>query len=427
MRPRIRGGRRFPAIFVVLAFASWVPTAGDTQAADAVLTLKTAIERALTASPRLGIAEAEVAAAKGTERQAELLPNPEFTFEAENVGGSGPYRRLDSAELTYGLTQSIEVSGKRGARRAGATAERMSAELTAKAARLDLIRDVTVAYTGAVAADQSLSLATDLEAVAKDVLKTVTNRVSAARDPMIQKNKAEVAYTTSTIGRARAARTRDTARQVLARLWGEPLYDGALDRRNFFTLTPPPPLETYQALLAGAPDVLRLHHLENARQADLKRARAARIPDPKVTIGVRQFRDSNEQAFVAGISIPIPVFDQNQGEIARAGAEVLRAENASLQAERDRAQALVDAWWSWQTAWLEATSLKERLLPQAENAFRLSLDGYRIGRFPYLDVLDAQRTLFEVRTEHVAALVRLHTARAEVERLSGLPRAVSTE
>jgi cobalt-zinc-cadmium efflux system outer membrane protein len=115
MRPRIRGGRRFPAIFVVLAFASWVPTAGDTQAADAVLTLKTAIERALTASPRLGIAEAEVAAAKGTERQAELLPNPEFTFEAENVGGSGPYRRLDSAELTYGLTQSGGLAPRRSA------------------------------------------------------------------------------------------------------------------------------------------------------------------------------------------------------------------------------------------------------------------------------------------------------------------------
>lgn len=415
--------RHVLCIAAVLALTPPLDAPAQAQAPDASaepagrLTLQQAIERALAASPRLWSAHAGVDAARGAERQARRLPNPEFSLEVENFEGGGPYQALDGAEITYGLSQRVEIGGARSARRGAAKAERQAAERAWDTARLDLIRDVTVAFVEAASADESLKLAEELEAVAKGILNDVTTRVEAAREPLIQRSKAEVALATSRIAEARAASARTVSRQRLARFWGEPALTEELTPVDALLL--PEPLETYEARLGHAPDVARYTHLRDAREAELRLAQAERVPAPKLTAGIRQFRETDESAFIAGISLPIPVFDWNRGEIARARAEVVRADSDLRQAGLTQAQRLIQAWSAWQSAALEAKALKAEILPQAERAFRLSLEGYRAGRFPYLDVLDAQRTLFEARAQQVATLARLHTARAEVERLAG--------
>lgn len=398
-------------------FAEAAPAPSGEPKGGVQLSLKSAIDRALEASPGLQAARAGVDAAKGTERQARLLSNPEFSLEVENFEGQGPYQDFDSAELTYGVSQNIELGGKRSARRNAAIAEREAAEFSSQSARLNLIQDVTIAYVEAVAAEQSLALAKDLEKIAKNVLDTVIERVKAAREPEIQRSKAEVALATSRVTRQRAATDLDAARKALARYWGETLLSGQLSSREFFTFPTPLALDTYEARLTQTPDIARLGRLRDAREAELRLARAGAVPDPTISLGVRQFRDTDEQALVAGISIPIPVFNQNQGEIARSGAEALRADSERRQAELDQARLLTDAWSRWESASLEAKSLKQSIRPQAQEAFRLTLEGYQAGRFSYLEVLDAQRTLFNIRAEEVDALTRLHIAHTEVERL----------
>jgi len=429
--PRQRMGR-FIGYHIPLSFVFFIAivACGPTVAQDAVrkeaerwsprLTLQDAIDRALAASPGLQAARAGIASARGAERQAKLLPNPEFSLEVENFKGSGPYRDLDSAELTYGVSQNIELGGKRSARRQAATAERKAAEMASESARLDLIRAVKVAYTQAAAAEHSLTLALELESIAKRVLYNVTERVKAAREPEIQQSKAEVAYAASSAARQRAANTCAAKRKALSRFWREAAFPERLSVEYIFSFPEPEALEIYEARLARSPDIARFGRLTEAREAELKLARAGVVPDPKITVGVRQFRDTDEQALVAGVSIPFPVFNWNQGEIARSGAEIVRADNEHRQAEIDQVGQLTDAWSQWQSAWVEARNLKETILPQAERAFRLTLEGYRAGRFSYLEVLDAQRTLFEARVEQVDALIRLHLARADVERLAAI-------
>jgi cobalt-zinc-cadmium efflux system outer membrane protein len=134
---------------------------------------------------------------------------------------------------------------------------------------------------------------------------------------------------------------------------------------------------------------------------------------------MRRLSGTSDTAFVAGLSIPIPVFNQNQGEIARASAEVSRTLSEGRQAQIERSQQLIDAWNAWRTAWREIDGLKRMALPEAERAFRLAQDGYRAGAFEYLDVLDAQRAFFEAKTALLDALSRLQTARAQVQRLTG--------
>lgn len=385
----------------------------------ATLALSDAIGRAIAASPRLESSRGSIAAAAGTERQAHLFPNPEVGVQAENVAGTGPYGGTSNAEFTYGVSQFIELGGKREARQAAATAERRAAETDFDAAKLDLIRDVTSAYANVVAAQESLRLARDLESTARNVLADVSRRVAAAKDPLFQRSRAEVALTTATIARQRAEETLRGARERLARFWNATTVTEEVDADTIYAADGPAALPVYEARLSKTPDITRFERLREARQADLALAEAANVPDIRANVGMRQFPGSNDTAVVAGISLPIPVWNRNQGEIARASAEVGRM-NAELRAAQlERSQQLVDAWTDWKSAWTEIQKLRAEALPQAERAFNQALAGFRQGGFRYLDVLDAQRAFFETRGALLAALVKLQDARARVERLTG--------
>jgi cobalt-zinc-cadmium efflux system outer membrane protein len=249
--------------------------------------------------------------------------------------------------------------------------------------------------------------------------------VKAARDPLYQRSRAEVAYTTASIARQHAADAGKAARQKLARFWGEETLGASLASDSFFATHAPDTLETYERKLRETPDLARLERFRDARNAELRLAQAGAVPDLTISAGVRRFGGTSDTALIAGVSLPIPVFDQNQGEIARAGAEVTRAVHDRQQAELDRSRELVDAWTQWRTSWSEADRLKIQAMPEAERAFSLVLEGYRVGAFQYLDVLDTQRTLFETRTAYIAALSRMQVARAEVDRLTASPSKTS--
>ena len=385
--------------------------------AGSVLTLPDAIQNALDYSPRLKSAAAGVEAAKGVENQAGHLPNPEIGFEAGNVAGSGEFGGTDSAEFTYSLTQTVEIGGKRSARRKAAEAARGAAGTALMVEQLGIKRDVRIAYYDALAKDEAVKLAVEQEQLAKDVLQTVSEQVQAAAEPEIQLSKAEVAYAASVIERERKEHELKVAKERLAKLLGTSALNSSLDHAHFFELRFPGSIENYRANLARIPDIQRFSHIEMEKESllDLERARA--IPDPKFSLGVRDFRGSGDQAFVFSVSLPIPVFNQNRGNVARAHAEVRQAVNDARQAKLTLERQLTESWEQWSTYYSEAQRLKTKLLPSAERAFKLARIGFAKGRFSYHEVLDAQRTLFDAKSQYYDSLRRYHTARANVERL----------
>ena len=113
----------------------------------------------------------------------------------------------------------------------------------------------------------------------------------------------------------------------------------------------------------------------------------------------------------------MPVLNLNQGNVAKASAELNRARSDSRQTKLMIEQSLTENWQGWQTSYLEASSLRKRILPAAEKAFDLAWQGYEKGKFPYLEVLDAQRTLFKAREQYHVSLKNYHASRANVERI----------
>lgn len=380
------------------------------------LSLQHAIDRAIANSPRLKSSQASYLASKGARSQADAWANPGIDVAVENFGGKNSMKGFDSTETTVGVSQLIEIGGKRSAR-AGIADQGMSlAQFDQEAARLDLIRDVELAYTDAVAAQEQIKIAEDEKERATAMLKTVRLRVGAAREPLIQQSKAEVTFASSEIGVEQAKRQLVAAKKALASLWGGD-ETFILDSSDFFEITPP--VVTSENLKKN-PDIARYDNelLKSKAALDLEKANA--IPDPTISAGIRDFRDTGDKAFVAGISFPIPIFNANRGNIERARQELSKTEFDKDTSALSLNTNLVKEKSEMETSYQQAVALRDKILPSAEKAFRLSREGYGVGKFPYLEVLDAQRTLFDTREQYLATLKTYHTSRAEVERLTAV-------
>lgn len=404
----------------IAASVFWVLIFSNQAAADAVaptmLTQPQAVDEALANSPRVASADAAVKAAKGGLTQAGAMPNPSLVLEGENMGGSGQYRGFDSAEVTYGLSQQIEIGGKRGAREDAAGKQLMMTKLDAAIKRLDVERDVKQAFAAAVAAQESLRLAEDALSIAEKELKSVSRRVAEAASPMIQKSKAEVTLATAKFNVEQAREEQATARTQLATLLGRSTITETLDAASFFEIAEPKASDN--EALERTPDMMRLQLAEDKAKALLDIERAGAIPDPTVSLGVRELRETSDRAFMLGLSIPLPVLNSNSGNIAQARAEVSRTASDQKAARLELLQRYTAAKAALRTAYLKATSYNRTVLPAAEESFALSRQGYEAGKFQYLEVLDAQRTLFDSRTQYMMALRDYHGRKAEVERLS---------
>jgi cobalt-zinc-cadmium efflux system outer membrane protein len=185
-----------------------------------------------------------------------------------------------------------------------------------------------------------------------------------------------------------------------------------------------PSLDTVQSALDRNPALARQEDAIERAEAVLSLEKRDRFPVPAVAAGWQRFggrTGSDQTAFKAGIALPLPLFDRNQGAVQRAR---YRLEQARRQREAARVRldtTLSKAYRSLASAQSEAQTIAEETLPAAQSAFESVRQGYRQGKFDYLEVLDAQRTLFGVRRQQIQALRRYYRARVRVERLVATP------
>lgn len=387
-------------------------------ARPATLALDQAIAWALEKSPVLGASVSRADAATASRSQAGALPNPEISIEAENIYGDGPYDGTGGAEITYGVSQLVELPGKRGNRVRVAEAEKAKIHYARDGARLDLIRDITIAYAELAAAQRDLDVLEQERILAGEVMDSVAAKVEAGKEPPIQKNKANIELSSSEIALDRARRALNTKRQTLKTLMGGDTGDFIIDPQTLPELAEPEPIDTYFSRLPQTPDARSFDADVMQAQSNLSLEKANAIPDPTLGFGVRQFREDDSQAFVAGVSFPLPVFNLNRAGIARAGHELNAAKLDQYGGRLSLESQLAAHYEEFVSAYREATALNNSVLPGAEEAFSFSRQGYDAGKFGYLEVLDTQRTLFQARRQANAAVLDYHRARAAIERMT---------
>jgi cobalt-zinc-cadmium efflux system outer membrane protein len=399
------------------------PTKKDTILLDVEptghLTLKRAASLALLRNSELAAFSWEIRAREARALQASLLPNTEIGIELENVAGSGNYRGFDQTETTISLTQRLELAGKRAKRTSVAVLGSDLAAWDYEIKRLDVFTQVTQAYMDVLSSQQLAALNTELVELARAVLDMVGRRVQAGATSPAEESRANVALSNAQIELARSRRELDAARRRLAATWNstDPTFQQA--GGTLETTLMIPAFEQLQARISQSPEIARWMVEMERRQAILSLEKAQAIPDPDFGAGYRRLNESDANALVFALSVPIPFFDRNQGAIEEARARLNQGDWQRLSTELRIQVLMTNAYQALSTAFDEASMLQTAVLPQAQKAYDTINDGYNLGKFQFLDVLDAQRTLFDARSQYIRALTDYRKARADLERLIG--------
>ncbi len=382
------------------------------------LTLSAALQRVRDQNPRLKSAEQARHAAAGRTTTARQLPNPSLVLESENFGGKGPRRGFDQTESTFSVSQPIELGGKRAKRTAIASLGEKLAGWDEKTAELDLVAEAALAFTEVLYAQEAERLAGDLYGLAGRAGAAAEGRVRAGKVSPLEQTRAQVAVASARLERERARLRLTDAKRQLATLWGSKDISFRAEG-SIGASSPPPTLEELVASATDNPEIRRFDDEVLRQHANLSLEKARRIPDPTISVGVRRFEESDDNAFVAGLSIPLPVFNRNQGGVAEARAELARATYERDGALQRLQRMLGTAYAELLTAYRASRTLHEDVLPGAQRAYEAAEAGFRAGKFSFLDVLDAERTLFSARRDLVEQQAAYQRARITIDRLIG--------
>lgn len=401
-------------------FATNLPAAEDAEPRGAI-TLAQALDAALAINPELAASRYELNAAQARVVQAGKRLNPELSLELENFAGSGANRGTDSLEATLSFSQVVELGGKRDLRRSIAEADSDAVVLDIRARQLDLLAEVTRKYIDVVAAQERARYAEENVGLVQKTLDAIASRVKAARSPVAEQSRARIALTRAQIEQRQARLELETTRSALSLSWGksEPKFLSA--SADLFAFSAIAPFEQLAGKIERTPEILRFASDARMRDAELSLARAQTRPNVAFSLGVRNFRETNDNALVAGFSLPLAIHDRNQGNIGE-----VRARRAQLDAQREASKtrtlgALYALYREAAAAKERALALRDQALPQARDALTQTQYGYERGRFSYLELLTSQQDLLELSEAAVDAAADHHRLVAEVERLTSEP------
>jgi cobalt-zinc-cadmium efflux system outer membrane protein len=382
-----------------------------------VSSLAEAQARALAANPDLAQAKAEQEALTAEARQAGYWRNPELAVTRENMGGDRP--ESDSPETLFALEQTLELGGQPGKRRAVAEARAQGHQAGVAAQQRLLALEVAYRWQSLLIAQAREAAASEAWRVTSDTLATLRDQVNAGKLAPPQALRAQVAESNARLQLSAATANVQSARAALAALWAGQAHEVALTSLPPSVPAPTAPLAQLDSWLADAPATQQRAAQEAERQAALALARAERLPELTVGVGMRQFEEYGDQALEVGVRLPLPLLNRRQGDIAAARARLQEsgiAQRAGTVRDRDTL-ALLHA----RLTDLEARHrlIETQLLPAAEESFAASLDMQRFGKVSLLELLDAQSALLAARASQLDTLASWWDTRFELARLLG--------
>ncbi|MES2105354.1 MAG: TolC family protein [Pseudomonadota bacterium] len=378
----------------------------------APLTLAAAIQRALQSNPDLRASARDIEIADGLVMQAGARPNPELALLSEG-------RQKESRTTTLQLNQLLELGGKRAARITAAERERDTAAAGLAGRSTEVRANVISAFFDVQVAQQRLQLAQAMQQLAQQVTQAAVRRVAAGKVSPVEETRARVAESSAKLELGQASGELALARSRLAACWGSPAAD-------FGTLAAPQTsgaadasLAELQTRLMASPQLLRARLEVDSRQAQAELERRRRIPDLTLSLGSKRDEQAGRSQTIVGLSLPLPVFDSKQGNLLSALRKTDKARDELAATANRLALELFAAYQRRQQAGAELDALSSDILPGAQSAYEAAVKGFELGKFNLLDVLDAQRTLFQSKSQYLHALAESHRATADISRIVG--------
>ena len=371
------------------------------------LTLGQLEQIALTNNPTLAQANAEIRAASARKRQSGLYPNPTVGYEGEQIRGGSQ----GGGEQGFFVSQDVVLGGKLGLNRNIFEQQTKQAAAEAEAQRLRIINNVRLLYHQALGAQQMLDLRHKLAKLAEDAVETSRQLGNVGQADQPDVLQAEVEGEQAELAVVAAEQNQIRCWRELAATVGKPEMSltslaGTLDE-----MPENSPDQWMQAILEKSPAVKIAQLGVLKAEASLARAKREPVPNLQLRGGLEQNlerepitnRTIGLQGF-AEVGVQIPLFNRNQGGVAAARAELERAQQEIQRVQlvlRERAAALLE---NYATSRATVEKYRDHMIPRAQKAYDLYSKNYSAMAAAYPQVLIAQRTLFQLQADYIAAL-----------------------
>ncbi len=390
--------------------------------ADENISLEQATALALQANPNIAVVMRGREIESGQQLQAALRPNPVLTGQIQDL-------RSQNRISSLIVSQQLETAGKRTARIDAAEINMAVADADIAITRAQISAQVYAGFYRVLAAQQTLNLAQDLVQIASQSKEATAKRVLAGKVSPVEETKARVVEAGLKLELAQARQQLVSAKQRLLSLWVTGTNDGVylnVTQTNFSAVGELENLQELPALpqlMQQLPDSPRLKKaVLNISQTQKLTSieKSKQTPDVTISLGAQRNEELGgiTQAIV-GLSIPIPVFDQNKGNLQSAKAREYQVVDEKTVLENQLKTDLVDAYNRRQLQVESINLYNKDILPGAQSAYEAARKGFEFGKFSFLEVLDSQRTLFQAKTQHLQTLALARLAEADIQSILG--------
>jgi cobalt-zinc-cadmium efflux system outer membrane protein len=376
------------------------------------LTLTGAVRRALRFSPAVHAVALEIDAKRGEALQAGLRPNPELGGWSWNVGEEPQEEALDVSQL-------FELGGKRLKRMRAAELDVGVAAWDYEAARLRVTSNTAQSFVDVLASQDRIKILAELQTVAETFSGTVSVRVQTVGANLVDVKRADIEVTRANAQLNEEKAVLAVAKRRLANNWGSRNADFSVAEGKLTSTDHIPSAEQISGYLDSNPDVARWSEEMVRREAVLDLEQAKAIPDLTLTAGARRVESSDDTGAVLQLSVPLPLFNRNQGDIAAAQSRILKGEHESAAARVEVNAIFLEAYSRLAASSERLKALEKEILPSTQEVYDATNRGYSAGGFDLLNVLEAQRTLYATRLEIVNARAEFQRAKVQIEALTG--------
>jgi cobalt-zinc-cadmium efflux system outer membrane protein len=410
--------RNLLLVLTLFSMSLWV---NAQEALTGTISLRDAFEAVMQSNPRLRSFQFREEALLGQRESADLNPPLRANGGIEEFLGSGNLQDFSATELNIGLSQVIELGGKRQARLGVANRRIDLLAAQQRVVELDLLGETTQRFIDVVAAQELLELQRRATEIANQTIELLEPLVAAGRSPQLEQDRAEAARIRAEAAQAMAVAMLDSARIRLSAMWAisEPQFDSV--DANLLAVGTAGSLQTLLSNLDSNPDIAIYGSEERLHEAELRQANTMQQSNIEWSAGVRHLRELNDTAFTVAVSMPLFAESRAQGQIREARARLQEVEAQRAVTMNRLTGEITSLYQRLNQTISEVNLLQDEVLPRLESVQEQSRAAYENGTYSYLELISAQQEYLDAELALINSATTAHKLRAEIERLSGEP------
>jgi outer membrane protein, heavy metal efflux system len=388
------------------------------EAAD--ISLREAVALTLERNPQLAAFAHESEASRQHSITRAASPPIILQADFENFAGTGTLSGTDALEATLQISKVFELGGKPQHRVELGEQELAGVEARQRAVRADVVAEAARRFLHLLSDQLNLEVTRLAARLAEQARDVVQARIREGAISTMFLNRAEIELARARIDQEHAEHELAAARIALSVMWDDRNPSFARASGDLFAFANVEAVETYLARLDENPGLLAFATQERVAAAKQRLAESRRSPDLTISAGVRRLEAFEENALVAGFSLPIGMRSRAESELraARAESEQLRLDATARRLELH--SLLFSRYQELLHARTEANALHFEITPQALKMVEAASDGYRQGRYSLVELIDAQKTLAEIERDSIRAALEFHSNLIEIERATGV-------